>query len=93
MNKRVNEYLRIDEIGGQKVIKCAKCQYAFCAATQNYKEHALMKESSPAEAGTFYKDSKRFVFREFYCPQCATLFDVEVRLKGQPFLWDSHLEV
>ena len=93
MSKRVSEYLTIDHAGGEKVIKCAKCQYSFCAATENPKEHALMKELSPAKCGKLYKESERFVFREFYCPQCATMFDVEVRLKGQPFLWDAHLEV
>ncbi len=93
MSKRVSEYLTIDDVEGKIVIRCTRCQYTFCAANENPKEHALMKESSPEKCGTLFKESERFVFREFYCPKCATIFDVEVRLKGQPLLWDARLEV
>ena len=93
MGKRVSEYLVIEDVGGQKVIQCSRCQYVYCAATENCKNYALMREFSPPKPGTILKESKRFVLREFYCPQCGTMFDLEVRLKEQPFLWDARLEV
>jgi acetone carboxylase gamma subunit len=93
VSNRVSEYLMIGTVDGQKVIQCAKCEYVFCPATENPKNHALMKELQSPIPGTLFKASKRFVFREFYCPQCATMFDAEVRLKGQPFLWDARLKV
>jgi len=91
MSTRISEYLMMDEVSGRKVVKCAKCEHEFCPATENYKNYARTLELSPAKAGTLFKESKRFVFREFYCPGCGTMFDVEVRLKGQPFVWDASL--
>jgi acetone carboxylase gamma subunit len=93
MNQRVSEYLLISDSAGEKVICCRKCQYVFCAATENPKNHALMKECSLAKRGTLFQESKRFIFREFYCPECATMFDVEVCLKETPIIWDAHLKV
>jgi len=93
VSNRVSEYLMIGTVDGQKVIQCTKCKYVFCPATENPKNNALMEELQPPISGTLFKASKRFVFRKFYCPQCATMFDVEVRLKGQPFLWDTRLKV
>lgn len=92
MDKRLSEYLRVGEVDGSKVVKCAICQHVYCSATENYKDHAMMQECVPAERGPLYAESKRFIFREFYCPRCGTLFDTEVRLRGQPFLWDARLE-
>jgi hypothetical protein len=31
----------------------------------------------------------RFVCREFFCPDCATLLDVEIAQRGEPILWDG----
>jgi len=92
MSKRVSEYLMIGDVGGRNVMQCAKCEYVFCAATENYKNYALMGEFSPAKLGTVFKASNRFVIREFYCPQCGIMLDVEVQLKDQPYLWDAHLK-
>ena len=34
-----------------------------------------------------------FVCREFFCPECATLLDVEIAQRGEPILWDVRLAV
>ena len=35
----------------------------------------------------------RFVCREFFCPGCVTLLDVEIAQRGEPILWDTRLDV
>jgi acetone carboxylase gamma subunit len=93
MTQRVSEYLVISNSDGKKVISCRKCHYVFGAATENCKNQALVKECSLAKSGALFLDSERFIFREFYCPGCGTMFDVEVCLKSSPFMWDAHLKV
>lgn len=93
MRKRLSEYILIKESAEEKVICCRKCEYVFCKAKDNYKNYALVKEGSLAKPGTLFEDSTRFVSREFYCPGCATMVDVEVCLKGAPFVWDCQLKV
>jgi len=93
MNKRLSEYLTVSKENDKSIIRCAKCQHPFCEATENCKHHALMREVAPSQRGELYAPSKRFVFREFYCPQCGTMFDTEIRLRGQPFVWDASLKI
>jgi acetone carboxylase gamma subunit len=93
MNQRLSEYLVISDSDGKKVISCRKCQYVFGATTENYKNHALVNESSPAKTGTLFPESERFIFREFYCPGCGTMLDNEVCLKDSPFILEAQLKV
>ena len=93
MTQRVSEYLVISDSDGKKVISCRKCHYVFGEVTENCKNSALVKECSLAKSGALFRESERFIFREFYCPGCGTMFDVEVCLKGSPFIWDAYLKV
>ena len=93
MRQRIGEYLVIDDSSGEATVQCAKCQHVFCPATENYKEHALMSENPLTKAGPNYSETERFILREFYCPGCATMLEVEMCLKGSPFLWDVQLKL
>lgn len=94
MTRRMTEYLEIDNSSGKEIIQCNKCKYVFCPVTENYKNFALASENPLSKAGPeyFYRPSDRFVLREFYCPRCATLLDVEMVLKGLPPVWNIQLK-
>ena len=93
MSQRLTEYLVVTDSGGKKVVSCRKCHHVFGLATENYKNHALVRECSLAKPGTLLPESEKFILREFYCPGCGTMFDVEVCLKGTPYIWDAQLRV
>ena len=93
MKQRISEYLVITDSSGKALVQCEKCQYAFCPPTENYKNHALMGEYPPTKAGPDYPETDRFVLREFYCPGCATMLDVEMCLKDAPFVWDARIKL
>lgn len=91
----MNEYLKVEEDDtGRETILCAKCEYAFGPLEENYKKHAIFKEYPLDRAGpsAFYPPSERFILREFYCPNCATMVDVEMVLKGAPPIWNIQLK-
>jgi len=91
MAQRIGEYLEVGNSSGKKVIKCRKCGHVFCPVTENYKEYALVSEVPLTKLGSMYSDTDRFIFREFYCPGCATLLCVEMTVKDLPCIWDTQL--
>jgi len=93
MRQRINEYLVIDDSSGEAKVECTKCHHVFCSAKENYKDYALMSENPLTKAGQNYAKTDRFILREFYCPGCATMLDVEMCLKGSPFIWDVQLKI
>lgn len=90
MGKRVSEYVEIGRGSrGEEVYKCTRCGGELGLATNNFKEHVVMKEKAYADyvaAGVLVNPSDRFVIREFYCPHCAVCLDTESVLKGEPYL-------
>ncbi len=93
MKRRMSEYLEIDDSSGMQVIRCRKCGHAFCPPTENYKEDARVSESPLAKIRMVSTKTERFVLREFYCPSCATLLNVDMTLKGLPVLWDIQPQI
>ena len=88
MAQRISEYLEINDVSGQKVIQCTKCKHVFGTATDSYKDRALVDERPTTSAGPTHHATDQFVLREFYCPGCATMLEVEMCLKGAPYLRD-----
>jgi acetone carboxylase gamma subunit len=93
---RINEQLQISGSGAAAVVEC-RCGHEIGPAQENYKLHLLMREGPVQRAGPWVdpqgigKDA--FVCREFFCPGCLTLLDVEIAQRGEPILWDVRLEV
>ncbi|MDO8785635.1 MAG: hydantoinase B/oxoprolinase family protein, partial [Syntrophales bacterium] len=80
--KFFTEYLIIDEDGK---ICCRKCNHFFCDHKENYKEYALRAEVTPSTIGPMRPDDTEWcAYREFYCPGCAVLLDVDVVAQGDP---------
>lgn len=92
----LGEYLELYEHKGDKVIRCRKCGHIFCSATENPKKYAHRNDGPLTKAGPVrgeLYDQGRFILREYCCPRCGVLFDVEVALKGSPICMDMQLEL
>jgi acetone carboxylase gamma subunit len=87
----INETLRIE--GG--AIHC-RCGQQLGPATENYKLQTVVREGPVQNAGPWVDPHQLgkdlFVCREYFCPGCATLLDVEIALHGEPILWDVRLK-
>ena len=89
---RVNQYLSVIEIDGQYMISC-RCGHIICKVDENYKEHVIRKDLPITKAGMHidippHVPDKKFMWREFYCPQCALLLTNEVALEEDPVVWE-----
>ncbi len=83
---------------GETAIRCARCGELLCDAGANYKRYALRRDRDLADlAGRAMPDGKPYlgVYREYACPGCATLLQVDVfcpSLGGDEDLWDIRVE-
>jgi N-methylhydantoinase B len=86
----------VGEAGSSGVIRCT-CGHVLCSADQNYKLYALRRDRQlqdlsdrPMPDGSPYLA----VLREYACPGCARLLQVDVwcpALAGDPDLWDIQI--
>lgn len=93
--RRINEQLGVAGVGADAVIRC-RCGQELGPVTDNYKKFALMRERPVQEAGPWvdphHVGGDAFVCREFFCPDCLTLLDVEIAQRDEPILWDVRIE-
>jgi acetone carboxylase gamma subunit len=89
MSFKVNEYVTIEHSSGQLVVKCAKCGQKLCSGNQQWKDHVPRIESPLSKAGPRRSSSGKFVLREYVCPRCAVVLDVEVTQPEDPPLYDN----
>ena len=92
MAKFFTEYLVIND---EKKVECRKCGHIYCNPEENYKEFALQAEVLPSEVSPVSpRDGEWWcLYREFYCPDCAVLLDVDVVAPGDPIIHDIRLKV
>lgn len=78
---------------GESVFACAGCHYVYGPTGADPKSRALMRERSIAEMSPWnrYGATEDFVVRQFYCPRCARMMGVEMRLRTDPILADTVL--
>jgi N-methylhydantoinase B len=95
---RFHESLEIGASGdGPDLVRCLRCGHLLCRADENYKLHALRRDRDLEElAGRPMPDGSTYVavFREYACPGCATLLQVDVwnaGLGGEEDLWDIRI--
>lgn len=76
---------------------CGRCGHHLADAGQSYKTGLRMIETDLADTDrvwhdpTMYCDDVDLVFREFVCPGCATLIEVEMTFRDEPALEDKQL--
>ena len=92
---RISEHLAIYKKGEARLICCTHCGHEYIPHDENPKLQARLVELPLSRvewmANPYNRANDRFVWREFYCPSCAILLDVEIMLKGAPVLWDVQL--
>lgn len=103
MTQEVNitEYLKID-LSSERW-KCRCCNHEIAPARQNYKTGLLVCERDPREVHdsiidpsyeyTFAPDPTWCRIVEFYCPECATMIEVEYLPPGHPLTHDIELDI
>ncbi len=93
--RQIDHHLAIDEAG---MIVCRRCGRTLCSARQNFKDGAVVKERPIEDANPLIVDPRIFiddevVFRQYFCPGCATLLETEVILATSPPVWDKQLSI
>ena len=80
--RRVHDYMEIAKLdGGRVVSRCTVCAHVYGDATENYKLGTLRRKVMPnLWSGMALPDGGPYLaeLHEFFCPDCATLVDVEV---------------
>lgn len=81
----------VEKPSGDRIVK-ARCGHEFGDYRINWKEAALVYERHPQDGEIYQRyqgaDPDWQVLREFYCPGCATLLDVEPVPIGYPFVFN-----
>lgn len=82
----------IEKEDGARVVKCF-CGQEFGNYRENWKLKTLVFERNPKD-GEIYEapcaaDPEWMILREFYCPRCAALLDVEPVPQGYPFIFSQ----
>ena len=95
---RVLEYLEITEGNDEKVYRCLKCGHALGSAGEDYKSFARKRtvpiwKNEPEYLAGFAKGSNTFVMREYYCPKCAVMFEVDMVQKDEPQIRSIELKL
>lgn len=81
--------LEVAELEGRVVYRCAKCGYVLSPITQDYKSSALKNEAPISKGQPHYLASKtdEFILREYYCPKCAAMFEVNMVARDEKQIW------
>jgi acetophenone carboxylase len=95
----ITEYLAIDL--ADEHWHCRRCDHDLGSARCNYKEGCAAADRDPREIHeavvdgeyTFAPDPEWCRIVEFYCPNCATLLEVEYLPPGHPITHDIQLDI
>jgi acetone carboxylase gamma subunit len=73
----------------EKVYRCLKCGHVLGPAKEDYKNFALKRtvpisKAQPAYLASYAVKSNIFSMREYYCPSCAVMFEVDMVQKDEP---------
>jgi acetone carboxylase gamma subunit len=93
---RINAYLAVAGRGDEAVVMC-QCGHELGPASRPYKELALEARRPLQSLGPYFDPDGvgegRFEVREYYCPGCAVLLEVEVARPDDPMLVDVELKL
>ena len=100
---RVSEYLVLKpsaELSGKNRnharMHCRMCDSAICGMTENYKDAVIQRRLPVSAAGSMMNDPGLYVdagieLRQFVCPGCGTLLEMEVACESDSVLRDIEL--
>ena len=95
----LSEHLYVVEKPDKKrIVKC-DCGHEFCEVTTNWKLHAMVYVRDTQEKiNEIYPDkmgcnAEWMHLREYYCPTCASLLEVEAVPPGYPVIFDFQPDI
>lgn len=102
MKVAMTEYLEINL--EDETWCCRKCNHTIAPARSNYKEGLLVYARDPREIHrpildpdlyeyTFAPDPTWVQIVEYYCPECATMVEVDYLPPGHPPLHDMEFDI
>jgi acetone carboxylase, gamma subunit len=102
MKVQMTEYLEINL--QDETWCCRKCNHTIAPARSNYKEGLLVYARDPREIHrpilnpelyeyTFAPDPTWVKIVEYYCPECATMVEVDYLPPGHPPLYDMEFDI
>ncbi|WP_026819995.1 acetone carboxylase subunit gamma [Arthrobacter castelli] len=89
----IGEHLYIVQSGENRIVKC-DCGHEFGSYQDNWKNQALIRVRGDRESiaeiypGRYTCDPEWMELREFICPGCVTLLEVEAAPPGFPIVFD-----
>jgi len=91
---QIGQHMKLLSKGDENYLGCA-CGRVLSPAQENYKEWVAEARRALGAGGPqcdpFRKGHDRFELREYYCPGCATLLEVDMVDKSEPLIWDLQL--
>lgn len=94
-SRPVHEYVETRDLGGQRVLSCSECGHVLADHAGNYK-NGLLLDVGPVTILPMVRDPSIFLdvemqFRQYCCPGCQTLMDVEIVTADEGILSDMSL--
>jgi len=95
---RLLEFLETAEVNGELKYKCTKCGFILGSAREDYKNSAAKRtvpisKAQPAYLADYAVKSDTFVMREYYCPECGVMFEVDMVRKDEPQIRSIELKI
>jgi N-methylhydantoinase B len=94
VRRRASGAIDLAETAEGRLWACGDCGQQFAPAAENYRQGAALIESNPnlvdpllyPDPDAIFDPSVRFVLREWCCPSCGVLLNVESAAEGDPWL-------
>jgi N-methylhydantoinase B len=84
-DRRLGEALRVVTDGvGDRYSACVDCGHVLATVTDDWKAAAARAERPLSDSGEHHDGGEAFCLREFVCPECVRLLDLEVTLREDP---------
>ena len=85
----INENLKAVQVGNEVQVHCAHCGSVFSSQVALWKDDCRLIQSPLNETGPRRAQSKIFELRQYVCPRCGILLDIEVALPEDLPLYDE----
>lgn len=91
---KIYENLELVRKGGREVYRCLECGHVLGPITEDYKDFALKNEApiSKCQPAVLAGETGRFVLREYYCPECGIMFEVDMVAREEKQIRSVKLE-
>jgi N-methylhydantoinase B len=83
--KRISEYLQACESG----VQCTWCGFVFATGDRHWKYAAIRRDRGIEAAGALRQCVTGLMLREYFCPRCGTVLDVESAKASDPVSCDE----